>query len=1649
LAAALLLAQPLILQARDASPAGKPQLRILSQKSNALEIEITFPPLEFSRGPSGSGLRMGSLPCTPDAQGYELPTFAYLAPGRISPAAVRVLQAKTSQLPWRGSVAQRNYDYLNAAVAEGAMAKPIRRSRESREAESGGSNWVQTRFLGNFRGIPLTAIQFRPVRWDPARREVSYLTSLRLRLEFEGSPKGAASLPRMLRDMSLPMPARLNALPPPPAVNSSDEMRLKIYLSQEGIYHLSAGDLGSWGVNLGGEDPRTIRLENRGQEIPIYVAGEADGRFDEGDYIEFWGEKLQGTFAAQNPEIYSDLYTDANAYWLSWGGNLGERLVHESGEIVETNELRMFRAISYPFLIHQEQNSYYNRLSQVGPDSLKDHWYFDSGVQASETRDYAVYLPYPDDDALINARLRINLQGLTYPDASGQGGQHHIYVSLNDESSSALEAGSSGASWWVGQTGVILDAQGFEGINSTVLTHGLNAVSLFVPVDTDAGPNDTVLLNWYEITYQRLYRADADQIKFSPPDAAVDTLVDYRIEGFTTPQIDVFKIGQSKVINCEILPYQQNDQTLFRLHFQDRPYGSPQYIALAPSAKLLPDSTQLDEGSDLLGQLGGSPVALLIIAHRLFDDDPALEDFIARKQAAVGRTELIFMDDVFDEFSFGIYDPQAVRNLLQAMPEPPQYLLLVGDASYDTRNVYGMGGNLLAAPYVQTKAYGAVASDFWYGLLDDDLIPDLAVGRISCRDEEELSDYLGKLEEYETNPEPGAWRSRHLFVSGTGGVPELTFLQLSQQVISLAPHDVLIERLATDPITSPFYGGTTDLIDLFDEGALVMDYNGHGAGAVWSDNSLFRLENLPQLSNQGRYPFVTNFTCFIGAFDTPGQGTILGEEFIFEPEKGAIAVLGSTGLGWLLNGGWLQEELIQVLYAQPDLCLGDLINLAKMAYYAYYGYAWPDEAYDMIHLMSLLGDPTLKLALAPATAQAEVSPQFIQTGDSVHVQLPGDYENFDGLLRIYEENDYPAMQFGQTIEVPLAASAEGLSANFIHPALSDSIELGGGTYRLTFWNPTEGESYRSAGSFYLSDAYVGGLMVDSLAPDPNPVYARDSFGFRAKIIAAEGVAEAYAHFHIAGEDSGVIVPHDSLLMALSELESWHETASTIDSGEYHFDVGDSVSVWVKISDEAGDTVSSEAVPFFILDSRPDPAWVDDSLKMGIKQNAAAIIMQVVNLGETEVDSLDVSFFLLNPAPQLLGSSVIRSLMPDSVAEAWIPSALSPGTFDFQVRMNDSGWVDDKIATPPYTSSLLIDHFTITQQEGSADTLSLGEHYEVYLPPGSLSAPSGVILLHERTDLEIPAGQQGLSFALQDSSGFIAGSGIEIGLLNGLTMPSDSLYLAADWTVYDEQSAGDVAWHWRENSQPFYRLIESNVDTLVAPPNPRLRYWAKVRQPGSYAVMQNEDHQGPTVEITVEGQIYTPGGYVPSQPKLSAIVQDLGGVSSLAGSYAISLDGETVDSSEITLSLESTGQVLTLSINPTLSVDDHTLTVTAQDLFGNVGSASIDFQVAGQFHLDFVGNYPNPFKDQTYFAYRLSEQTTEPVQIRIYTVSGRLIRTLYSSSSQEINYGEIYWDGRDEDGSLIANGVYFYKFIARRGDQEIERTMKLAKLIREG
>ena len=79
------------------------------------------------------------------------------------------------------------------------------------------------------------------------------------------------------------------------------------------------------------------------------------------------------------------------------------------------------------------------------------------------------------------------------------------------------------------------------------------------------------------------------------------------------------------------------------------------------------------------------------------------------------------------------------------------------------------------------------------------------------------------------------------------------------------------------------------------------------------------------------------------------------------------------------------------------------------------------------------------------------------------------------------------------------------------------------------------------------------------------------------------------------------------------------------------------------------------------------------------------------------------------------------------------------------------------------------------------------------------------------------------------------------------------------------------------------------------------------------------------------------------------------------------------------------------------------------------------------------NYPNPFNPETWIPYQLREDAD--VVIRIYAVSGRIVRTLklgHKATGSYVSKAEAaYWDGRNEAGEQVASGIYYYRIQAGR------------------
>lgn len=216
-----------------------------------------------------------------------------------------------------------------------------------------------------------------------------------------------------------------------------------------------------------------------------------------------------------------------------------------------------------------------------------------------------------------------------------------------------------------------------------------------------------------------------------------------------------------------------------------------------------------------------------------------------------------------------------------------------------------------------------------------------------------------------------------------------------------------------------------------------------------------------------------------------------------------------------------------------------------------------------------------------------------------------------------------------------------------------------------------------------------------------------------------------------------------------------------------------------------------------------------------------------------------------------------------------------------------------------------------------------------------------------------------------------------------------------------------------------------------------------------------DTAGPQIAIHLEDDAFRPGDVVKPDALLIVDLTDPSGINTSTAGIGHSLQA-TLDNSPQPIDLTNfyrgnldtyqSGQVRYQFSD--LPEGRHTASVKAWDIYNNSSSAETFFEVraASQLAIYDVFNVPNPFGRSTTFTFQRPSVDPIDVEIKIYTVAGRLIQTIETPSVID-RFVEIPWDGRDRDGNELANGVYLYKVIAKSldGSSTSEVLGKLAVL----
>jgi len=198
----------------------------------------------------------------------------------------------------------------------------------------------------------------------------------------------------------------------------------------------------------------------------------------------------------------------------------------------------------------------------------------------------------------------------------------------------------------------------------------------------------------------------------------------------------------------------------------------------------------------------------------------------------------------------------------------------------------------------------------------------------------------------------------------------------------------------------------------------------------------------------------------------------------------------------------------------------------------------------------------------------------------------------------------------------------------------------------------------------------------------------------------------------------------------------------------------------------------------------------------------------------------------------------------------------------------------------------------------------------------------------------------------------------------------------------------------------------------------------------------DDHEGPNIIIGFEGQNFISGGYVSPSAVLKLTISDsLSGVN-IAGDigHEITMILDHVEDEKIELNdyfhYDRNSYLVGNISYPLMNLSEgtHHIQIKAWDNCNNSSQTEAEFTVISLDKLvirDLL-NYPNPFSNSTEFTFVVSQDCG--IEIKIYTLSGRLICKL-DQLKAESGFNHFHWDGCDQDGDPVANGVYLYKVCA--------------------
>jgi len=909
----------------------------------------------------------------------------------------------------------------------------------------------------------------------------------------------------------------------------SDGQIYKIAVSGNGVHKISYELLkNGLGMDIDNIDPGQIKLFGNGggmlpffigaeridglAENAIQVVGGEDGRLGPGDYILFYAQGPDKWAYSNNAGQFvleKNIYDTRNYYFIKISPGSGLRIPETSFASNPSYTSTSFD--DYARLEQETVNLFHEWVKAQGSGQS---WFGDHFKVARQYA-YANAFSFPNlissEPAVLQASmaLRANVKSRFYLDIDGR----------------ALESGEAGSVSSVDGGGDNTAIFARRATLSDTLQLSGPDVSFAIRYPYPQGVTDFSegWLDYVQLNVRRALRMEGAQMHFRDRRSLAYPAAAFQLQN-AGPNITVWDITDPLAVtrpsvqrSGQQLSFSANTETLreFIAFDTNQEFPAPEAAGPVPNQNLH----------------GIENADMVILYHRDFEQE-ALR--LAEHRAGLNglAVELVEIGAVYNEFSSGKKDPTAIRDFARMLYERSpgfRYLLLFGDGSFDSRDIYGLGKDFI--PTYQKESFNPVEaypSDDFYGLLSGNSPSEplngalnIAVGRLPVKTPQEAAQAVDKIIHYDSSEKTmGDWRNRLVFVGDDNDSSPGNFDidhykdadDIAEELNDSLPY-LNLEKIYLDAFPQESTPGgeripqaTEQLNKSMFKGALAVTYLGHGGSRGWAQERVLNISDILSWENFDQMPIFITATCSFTGYDDPAFVSA-GEEVFLNPSGGAIALMTTVRAVYASSNIRMTENALRYLFMR----INGKVPTVGEAFQRGKNDVSGDFNINNSRKFTLIGDPSMPVA-APnyraATTAIDGKAVELAASDTLRalqkVTIEGIITGQDGqLLSGFNGLIYPTIFDKAQTATTLG---QGANKNYNYRIQKNVLFRGrasvtGGRFQFSFVVPKDINYQYGAGkiSYYAADEsamqdaagsyeniIIGGTDPNALADDEGP-----------------------------------------------------------------------------------------------------------------------------------------------------------------------------------------------------------------------------------------------------------------------------------------------------------------------------------------------------------------------------------------------------------------------------------------------------------------------------------------------------------------------------------------------------------------------------------